>query len=247
MLAEAVKGLTIVVGGNRFEAGKLALAELDPQPDLFLLDDGFSHVYLHRDLDLLTFPAADPWAGGRLPPAGRLREPLESARWADAVLLTGCGEAPAGNALAERLRPFGFSGPGFAVATRAEERAAEGTVALAGRPVLLVTAIARPERVADSARDRGAELRDHLRLRDHHDYPEATLEEIRRRFRQCGAQAVVTTTKDLVKLRGRLDLPLIELRITAEPQPDFWTWLDQSLSTAESGSISNSASPLSTD
>ena len=54
-----------------------------------MLDDGFSHLALARDIDLLVFPRHDPLAGGRLPPGGRLREPLESARWADALLWSG--------------------------------------------------------------------------------------------------------------------------------------------------------------
>lgn len=241
MLADSVAGLSVVVGADRFEAGQLALSQLNPRPDLFILDDGFSHVALARDLDLLTFPVSDPWAGGRLPPGGRLREPLESARWADAVLLTGNPEG-SGEALARALRPFGFEGPGFSVASRVDARnPGDGSVFdLSHRAVLLVTGVARPERVHESATACGAEVRDHLRLADHHDYPDSTLEEIVTRFRSSNAECIVTTSKDLVKLANRLDLPLIELRLTAEPQSTFWDWLDQS------GSISKSGSPLST-
>jgi tetraacyldisaccharide 4'-kinase len=83
----------VVVGPDRWRAGLEALARLRPAPDLFLLDDGFSHLALRRDLDLLAFPAADPFGGGRLWPGGRLREPLAAVARAGAVLLTG---APAG-------------------------------------------------------------------------------------------------------------------------------------------------------
>ena len=73
------------------------MERLDPAPDLFLLDDGFSHLKLHRDLDILLFPASDPFAGGRLLPSGRLREPLASSSRADVALLTGCSGPPIQN------------------------------------------------------------------------------------------------------------------------------------------------------
>ena len=80
MLASALEGVAIVVGEDRYEAGCLALESLDPSPDVALLDDGFSHVQLARDLDLLVFPYHDVFAGGRLGPFGSLREPLASSR-----------------------------------------------------------------------------------------------------------------------------------------------------------------------
>jgi len=89
LLAGELPGVAVVVGADRHRAGLEALARLRPAPDLFLLDDGFSHLALHRDLDLLAFPAADPFGGGRLWPGGRLREPLAAAARADAALLTG--------------------------------------------------------------------------------------------------------------------------------------------------------------
>jgi tetraacyldisaccharide-1-P 4'-kinase len=89
LLAGELPGVAVVVGADRWRAGAEALARLRPTPDVFLLDDGFSHLALHRDLDLLAFPAADPFGGGRLWPGGRLREPLAAVSRADAVLLTG--------------------------------------------------------------------------------------------------------------------------------------------------------------
>jgi tetraacyldisaccharide 4'-kinase len=99
--------VAVVVGERRAEAARLAAASLAPAPELFLLDDGFSHVALARDLDLLVFPAEDPFAGGRLLPSGRLREPLAAARHAHAVVLTGADadDAGAGRALAAALAP----------------------------------------------------------------------------------------------------------------------------------------------
>ena len=229
-LAGKLPGVAVVVDPDRHRAGLHALARLVPQPDLFLLDDGFSHLALARDLDLLAFPAADPFAGGRLAPAGRLREPLASVARADAALLTGAppgGEGrAAAEALAAALRPHGLRGPAFAAESRTGAPALAGDRPLpADTPVLLVCGIARPGRFLAAARAGGRPVAGELVLPDHHDYPAATLERIRRAAEAAGARAVLTTSKDRVKLHGRLDLPLAELPVEAAPEPAFWDWL----------------------
>lgn len=256
LLAGELPGVAVVVGADRHRAGLHALARLAPPPDLFLLDDGFSHLALARDLDLLAFPAADPFGGGRLAPAGRLREPLASAARADAVVLTGVeagevgGDRGAGGGgvdargagggpgaeLAAAFRPHGFQGPGFASATRILPPVWRGPAG--DRPlapparVLLVAGIARPERFLAAARGLGFTVVGELTFPDHHAYPEASLDAIRAAFAAHGSDAaqatdaVLTTAKDRVKLLGRLDLPLAEQPVVAEPEPAFWAWFD---------------------
>jgi tetraacyldisaccharide 4'-kinase len=113
LLAGELPGVSVVVGADRWRAGVEALARLRPAPDVFLLDDGFSHLALHRDLDLLAFPAADPFGGGRLWPGGRLREPLAAVSRAHAVVLTGTpgGGGAAGFGLGRPAGPATGDGP----------------------------------------------------------------------------------------------------------------------------------------
>ena len=243
LLAGELPGVAVVVAPERLLAGRHALRHLEPPPDLFLLDDAFSHLALRRDLDLLAFPAADPWAGGRLPPSGRLREPLAAAARASAVLLTGAPEGPAGGfgggsaagsdageALAAALRPYGFRGPGFASRTRpGRPRLLDGSALPPGSAVFLVSGVARPDSFTAAVRAQGLEIRGELRFGDHHRYPPASLARLAEAFRASGAAAVLATAKDRVKLHGRLDLPLAELPIRAEPEPAFWRWLDGEL------------------
>jgi tetraacyldisaccharide 4'-kinase len=230
-LAAELPGVAVVVGERRAEAGRLALATLPV--DLFLLDDGFSHVALARDLDLLVFPAADPFARGRLWPAGRLREPLGATCSADAVVLTGADPADpdAGQRLARALAPHGYAGPGFASATVvAPPRLLDPDVALAaGTPVAAVAAIARPAGFLAAARASGAAVVAELVFADHHAYPEADLRAIEGRARAAGAEAVLTTAKDRGKLEGRLEMPLAVLPIVARPEPALLAWLDRRL------------------
>ncbi|HEX3525434.1 MAG TPA: tetraacyldisaccharide 4'-kinase [Thermoanaerobaculia bacterium] len=236
LLAGELPGVAVVVGPDRWQAGQQAMQRLTPSPDLFLLDDGFSHLALRRDLDLVAFPAVDPFGGGRLPPGGRLREPLAAVARASAVLLTGAADGVAGAAgegsgaaLAEALRSYGFAGPGFASRTvpcRAQWIGRSGEVP-AGSSVFLVSAVARPDTFTATVRALGYEIAGELRFPDHHAYPDASLEQIATAWRSSGAAAVLTTSKDRVKLLGRMqDVPWAELPIRAEPEPGFWRWLD---------------------
>ncbi len=233
LLAGEVRGAAVVVGADRYAAGRHALERLDPPPELFLLDDAFSHLALARDVDLLVLPAADPFGGSRLWPSGRLREPLESAADADAVLLSG-GDAAAAREAANRLRPFGFDGPGFGCERRTlAPRQTGGDDLPAGAPVLLVSGIARPTEFAAAVAREAVDVVGQLVFADHHAYPEATLDQIRAAFDECGARFVVTTAKDRVKLLGRLDRPLAELPLIALPDDAFFQWLDRRLAALE--------------
>jgi tetraacyldisaccharide 4'-kinase len=236
LLAGELPGVAVVVGPDRHRAGVHALHRLSPPPDIFLLDDGFSHLPLQRDLDLVAFPATDPFGGGRLFPSGRLREPLAAIARAHAAILTGLQEHEgSGAALAEALRPYGFTGPGFASVTRpGVPRRIGGGDLPPGARVFLVSAVARPEAFAEMAR-LGLEIAGELRFPDHHAYSPASLDRIADAWRASGAEAVLTTAKDRVKLHGRLEVPLAELPIRAEPEPAFWDWLDAQIARLRGG------------
>ncbi len=231
LLADQLPGVAVVVDADRYSAGCHALEVLRPKPDVFVLDDGFSHLKLARDLDLLVFPVGDPFAGGRLLPSGRLREPLASAARADAVLLSG-GETPqAGRDLAAALAEHGFSGPGFNVARRLlrPEATLQGAPLNKQAPALAVSAIARPETFVEGARRCGFEIVGKIAFPDHHGYTAASLRKIHQTFATSRAEVVLITDKDRVKLDGRLDLPLAVLSLRAEPEPAFFPWLDDNL------------------
>lgn len=229
LLAGQLPGVSVVVGPDRYRAGMHALERLNRPPDVFVLDDGFSHLRLHRDLDVLVFPASDPYGGGRLFPSGRLREPLASLTRAHAVLLTG-SRLGLGAAFAATLTQYGFRGPGFASPTQPlPAETEEGRRLPPGSRVLLVTGIARPERVATFAEQAGFEIVDRLRFSDHHLYPAASLRRIEKVWLDSGSDCVLTTAKDAVKLRGRLDVPMASLGVRTQPEPAFWEWLNRAL------------------
>ena len=229
LMAESLPGVMVLVGADRHAAGLQAMSS-SAAPDIFLLDDGFSHLALARDLDLLLFPAADPFAGGRLPPSGRLREPLAASARADAVLLTGSENAGAGAALAAELAPYGFRGAGFASRTLAAPAASsEGVPLAAGARVFLAAGIARPEAFFALVRRQELAVTGVLAFADHAAFDAAAVARLEDAAVASGAEWLLVTAKDLVKLRGRTRLPLAALPIAAVPEPAFWDWLDARL------------------
>jgi tetraacyldisaccharide 4'-kinase len=232
LLARLLPGVSVVVGARRIEAGRLALAALDPPPDLFLLDDGFSHVALARDLDLLVFPAREPLAGGRLWPSGGLREPLASAAAADAALWAGVESG--GQELSWALAPHGFAGPIFASPVASGAPAGvDGDLLLPGARVVAACGIANPERFFESAAGAGLEVVARLPFPDHHRFPSASIERLERAVAESGAEALLVTEKERAKLEGRLRARLAVLPIEARPEPAFWLWLGRKLAEIE--------------
>lgn len=228
LLAGEAYGAAVIVAPQRHDAGRHAMERLDPAPDLFLLDDGFSHLALRRDIDLLVLPSEDTLGGGRLWPAGRLREPLAATRHAHALLVEGDAAEAAG--LAGLLSQYGFRGPAFGFRREiAPPRRVDGGKLAAGTRVLLVSGVARPHAFAAAAAAAGVEVVGSLAFADHHDYPVASRRQIAAAFADCGAQSVLTTSKDRVKLLGRLDLPLAELPLRVVVDRALWPWLEDRL------------------
>ena len=201
-LAARLPGVPVVVDADRVRGGIEALTR---GADALVLEDGFQHLRLERDLDLVLVDAGDPWGGGRMPPRGRLREPLSGLKRADAVLVTKVGPDP-GPVLAAVRRVVNEQGLHVPVlAARLEPtqvRRLEGTAgpeALAGVRVLAMAGLGRPEGFADLLRTAGAHVVATRWFADHHDFTAVELEAVVTQASVLGA-VVVTTAKDAVKM-----------------------------------------------
>jgi tetraacyldisaccharide 4'-kinase len=172
------------------------------EADLVLVDDGFSHWSLERDADLVLIDARDPWGGGRLLPAGRLREPRRALQRAEAVILTRLPAEGAPPALLEDVRR---AAPAAALA--GARHRVSGFRDLAGsaceRParVHVVTATGNPQAVIASAEDAGCEVVGRSFYRDHHWF---SASEVARERRRADAEraSLLVTAKDAVRWRG---------------------------------------------
>jgi tetraacyldisaccharide 4'-kinase len=173
-------GVPVIVGEDRHQAGQFAESRFSPQ--LHLLDDGFQHRGLARDFDIVLVTAQD--AGDRLLPAGRLREPLNSLRRADAVVLTSGAAAES----------FPLEGK---LAWRVRRGIAPQSVP--PRPVVFC-GIARPQNFVLQLRAANIEPAAEAFYRDHHAYQEKDIRELLALGQKSEAGGFVTTEKDAVNL-----------------------------------------------
>ncbi len=225
MLARAVSRAIVVVGANRYLCGLLAERKLGAT--VHLLDDGFQHFELARDVDLLL--ASDEDLGDRPLPEGRLRERLDAARSADAVLATATYQAAA-ERIARALRvETAFRVTRTIGAPRMVAGARDTVVVPPESRVFLVTGIARPERFESDIAAAGWQIAGSLAFRDHHRFSARDIKRIASAARAARCAIVLTTEKDAVRLAARDlgDLPIasIPLVVGVEPADAFRDWL----------------------
>lgn len=248
LLAENLLGAaSVVCDRDRVAAARWARGELGAE--VFVLDDGFQHLRLARDLDIVTLDASAPWGGGHMLPRGLLREPRSGLRRADCVVITRaelaadlgalraevsrlCGAEVFTSRLRTRgLRPLGVPGgrgEGFAArelespVVGSLEGSAVGSVespvagssaglggrfglvspASVGGRVAAFCAIGNPRAFFEHLRRGGFELCHARAFPDHHAYERSEVEAFGREAARRGAQALLTTAKDAVKLRA---------------------------------------------
>jgi tetraacyldisaccharide 4'-kinase len=245
-IARRAPGVAVVVGERRAEAARTAIAG---GADVILLDDGFQHLALRRDADLLLLDAADPFGGGRLPPDGRLREPLSALARADAIVFT---RIDRGGPPAEAIRQLARWNPDAPVFTARlrpaglwDERGSPvASALLTARRFVAVCGIANPAAFAQSIRDLDLTAEEILTFPDHHSYRRRDLERIRAAADRTGGAWILTTEKDAVKLEGRTSLPVVTLRLEVEVgEPGFFPLLLSRIAAAPVPSRRVSAPP----
>ena len=200
MLARTLAGTAILVSHDRHAAGTLAETRLGCT--VHILDDGFQHVQLARDVNLLVAAKGD--LGDRVVPSGTLREPVSAARAADAVLVEGTDDDLQAVAsgfgvrttfcLTRRFHPARRLAPDAGVGPRAG--------AVAPTRAIAVAAIARPERFFAALRDQGWDIAREFVFHDHHWFSATDVRTIEQAARDAGVDVVMTTEKDAVRLEA---------------------------------------------
>lgn len=222
MLAEQLDGAIVIVHRERARAGALA-AEMGAT--VHVLDDGFQHAALARDIDIVMIDPRD--LEGRLLPFGRLRERPSALARAHAVMIIG-GDAASDEAARAKVAALS-SAPQFVAA----RRVARPPLELEGVPVFLVTGIADGAQARRSIETAGWRVEGAMAYADHHRYTPRDVETIGRAAQAAGAAAVLTTEKDEVRLRhpwARM-LPLEAARLTLDVADGsaFDHWLVESV------------------
>jgi tetraacyldisaccharide 4'-kinase len=216
MLARQVPGAIVCVSPDRYLAGTLAEQQLGAT--VHVLDDGFQHVELARDVDVLVTTIGEI-PNGKVLPMGRLREPMDAAARAQVLVVS---DATAGAASAEAWT-LGISQSCGALRTLGApiEIGERGTGSGEGR-VLAVAGIAHPDRFVAALKDAGWNVVDAMTFPDHHRYTPSDVAVIAAKASSCGATSVFTTDKDAVRFESlgeaaRLPLYRVPLTVTFDP------------------------------
>jgi tetraacyldisaccharide 4'-kinase len=230
MLARQLPGVAVLASSDRYLAGRLA--EHHFGATVHVLDDGFQHLQLDRDIDLVIVAGEDLDAGARTLPGGRLREPPDTLLAADAILAADEGVFALGPR--PRHAPFEIFRMRRTMGIVQPAAAADGPMGAV--PSLAMAGIARPEEFFDGLRTAGQNIVRTRAFRDHHRYSRSDLERVVRDARAAGAVRVLTTEKDYVRLLPFRPFPMplawVPLTMEPDPLPEFRRWLAGALAGA---------------
>jgi len=217
LLATALPSAPVVVGSDRCAA---AAAAVELGARVVILDDGFQHRRIARDLDIVLLDATNPFGNGKLLPAGPLREPLNALVRAGLVLITRCDENRSPEMIEGQVRRYNPTVPILrSHHRRLGFRDASGRTVEAPRRAVVFCGIGNPDPFRADVEAESVEVVVFETLRDHHRYRPAELADLRARAVELDA-ALVTTEKDRVRLPalgGDDDPPLLTLAIEASP------------------------------
>ena len=228
LMAYRLKETPVVTGKNRFLAGIYALGELGINSiNIFILDDGFQHRALYRDINILLIDASNPFGNGKLFPEGILREPLDSMKRADIIVITKTDMASKESLSATKLKIKQFNPhapvytashvPTSLINTKGE---AGNFDILHNRKVYAFAGIANPDYFKKILTLQGADILEFKTFRDHYHYSQRDINKI---LKEAGQLDIVTTEKDFVKLRElKLSDNIFALRIDFSVDDAFY-------------------------
>ncbi len=237
LLAEALKGVAAVVSdADRVAAGRWAVENLGAE--VLVLDDGFQHLRLARNLNIVTIDATNPWGGGHLLPRGRLRESPEGLRRADCVVITRADQSKDLVSLRDAIRRFSNARPVFTSVMKVR-----GTMTVDSglsteldslpQPTAAFAGIGNPRAFFDQLNRAGVDLAFSKAFPNHHRYSQSDLDELIQEAGRLAAQSLVTTAKDAVKLRSlSLEIPcyVLDIEVAIDEKDKFVEMIRAALS-----------------
>lgn len=237
MLAEMLRGKAAVLSDrDRVSAARWARENL--KSEVFVLDDGFQHLRVRRELDIVTLDAANPFGGGRLLPYGRLREPLASLRRADLIILTRSEQSRDLGTLKREVERW--SGKKNTLISRMRTGAVRPLMHMTESPlsapnayrVAAFCALGNPQAFFRHLERTGFDLTYTRAFADHHRYTQSEIELLEREALELGAEALLTTAKDAVKLRSlgfQLPCFVVEIEYVFENETSLRAILRQAI------------------
>jgi tetraacyldisaccharide 4'-kinase len=205
--------------------------------NILILDDGFQHLAVQRDLDLVLFSAASLAGNSRVFPGGDLREPISALKRCSAFVITGITEE-----LRERATKFkallkqGFPDkPVFFASYEAKQiqslaDKSKHPISSLPTPLFAFCGIGQPKLFQKTLTAQNLELAGFMPLKDHQPFTPSLVKKINNRAKSCGAKGLITTEKDFVKIQQEhFTLPVFSLQMEVQPEIEFSTYLDEQL------------------
>jgi tetraacyldisaccharide 4'-kinase len=223
LLANNLLGIAAVISNpDRVAAGEWAIPNLGTE--VFVLDDGFQHLRIARDLDIVTVDATNPFSGGELLPNGRLREPLAGLSRADCVVITRADQIHDVSRVKNAVRKIVGDRPVFV-----SRMVTSGLRQLNGEkfeaadsvdyPVAAFCGVGNPGSFFTQVRNAGLEVSVSRAFPDHYRYSQPDIDALVDQAEAGGAKALITSAKDAIKL-GKLNIPIpcysLEIRISID-------------------------------
>ncbi len=205
-LLERLTGVPVIVNADRVAGAAAAVAA---GANVLVMDDGFQHRRLKRDLDIVTIDATCPFGFEKVLPRGLLREPLSALKDCQVIVITRCDQV-SGAALADiknrlsRLAPTAIIAESVVkpVSISGADGKCEPASSLAGKKIWAFCGLGNPEAFYRTLSDLRAQLVGQTTFNDHHAYSAADLHFLTQQAQSAGADLVITTSKDAVKLAG---------------------------------------------
>ena len=231
LLARRLPGIPVVVGSNRHDAARVAIERFGVTA--IVLDDGFQHRTLKKDLEIVMARARRPWGNGRLLPAGPLREPLDALSRADLVVATGALDLGDAREVVDTVDEHAPRVPVVTAILAPAECWEAGRMRsvrladLAGKRLAAFAGIAAPAAFAETLQNAGVVVvEDMSAFPDHHWYSSDDLARLDAHADERAVDALITTEKDWVRLR-RLRLPrrplyVLSVRLVVQTGETAW-------------------------
>jgi tetraacyldisaccharide 4'-kinase len=225
MMARNLPGVIVITGKDRTASLSYALENFSPPPEIFLLDDGFQHRKLNRDADILLLDQASPVSTGFVFPFGYLREFPSAINRADMVIFT----RSTSRNIPEKVERYCQNKPVFFCDTYYTHFNMMGSAvplnSLSGKEVWLVSAIANPKQFEKQLLALGLKIVGHSKFPDHYAYTAKDIEKLFVSVRRLGAELLITTEKDFVRIPDELKpafiYPTLEMRFLNGTEKEF--------------------------
>jgi len=231
LLAHNLNNVPIVVSKSKYEAGMILINRFNTE--IIIIDDGFQHRSLHRDLDIVLINSKDKYENHRILPMGQLREPFKNISRSDLIILTKSNLYHTNtyliNKVEEMKLPYIFSKIIFDKNMTTISGGKIKTNQINGENIYIMSALGDSEGFEKTIKKTGAIIKGHKKFSDHYSYKTIDIQEIEKNAIKLNAKFLITTEKDMVKIKnynGRIPLCALKIRFKVKQKDKLKSYLN---------------------